>query len=406
MSFTIKSVILIGVVLIGVVVGRWTANNNQSAPAAAEEHTETADHTEPDKVTLDEATQRQLKVTFETAQRRPVTASIEATGTIAPNETRSAHIRPLVRGRVEEVHVRLGQRVAANQTLMTYDNVEIGGLVSEHRRAAAALEQANAEVDVARRAVERAQNLVELGAISRAELEQRTAAQASAGAAVKAHLAERTAIEEKLRRFGVDPADPQLSSRVELRAPFAGVVTEYDVGTGEIVEPGQNLMAVTDLSTVWVQANVYEKDLASVRIGQTARVHVTTYPGQPFLGQVTYVSDSLDPQTRTAKIRVEVANRNSLLKVDMFARVQLPTANQREILAVPDAAIQTVGNDTVVFVRVSESEFQKRSITTQSTFQGWTEVLTGLQPGDVVVVQGSFALKSALLKEELAGDEH
>ena len=104
---------------------------------------------------------------------------------------------------------------------------------------------------------------------------------------------------------------------------------------GEVVEPSTELFTVADISRVWVQAEVYEKDLGRIQVGQPAIIHVDTYPGEAFAGQVTYISDALDPQTRTAKVRCEVANGSVRLKLDMFATVQLPTTFSRRAIAVP-----------------------------------------------------------------------
>jgi len=117
---------------------------------------------------------------------------------------------------------------------------------------------------------------------------------------------------------------------------------------------------VADISRVWVQAEVYEKDLGRIQLGQSAMIHVDTYPDEPFAGKVTYISDVLDPQTRTAKIRCEVPNSKVLLKLDMFAIVQLPTTFSRQTLAVPVGAIQQLDGKTVVFVRRGATQFETR----------------------------------------------
>src|SRR5690606_31030077 len=139
-------------------------------------------------------------------------------------------------------------------------------------------------------------------------------------------------VEEQLHRFGLSDADlRQLSptegtsphrdaSHAVLRAPFDGVVTKYDVAQGEVAEPERELFTVTDLSSVWVLADVYEKDITKVRAGTDAVVRVDAYPDQTFAGRVTYVSDLIEPQTRSAKARVVVDNPGAALKLAMFAR--------------------------------------------------------------------------------------
>jgi cobalt-zinc-cadmium efflux system membrane fusion protein len=164
------------------------------------------------------------------------------------------------------------------------------------------------------------------------------------------------------------------------------------------------LFTVADLSTVWVQAEVYEKDLGRLRVGQPAFITVDTYPNEQFTGRVTYISDFLDPQTRTAKVRCEVPNGGIRLKLDMFAGVSLPTTFSRHALAVPAGAIQTVGDRTVVFVRKAPTKFEPRWVTAGNTVKDFVEITNGLNGGEAVVKAGSFHLKSILTGKEL-GEE-
>ena len=144
----------------------------------------------------------------------------------------------------------------------------------------------------------------------------------------------------RLRRFGKSDPDPAIAVVTAITAPFDGIITKAVTAPGEVVEPSTELFTVADISRVWVQAEVYEKDLGRLQVGQSAIIHVDTYPDEPFAGKVTYISDALDPQTRTAKVRCEVANDGVRLKLDMFATVQLPTTFSRQAIAVPVGAIQ------------------------------------------------------------------
>jgi cobalt-zinc-cadmium efflux system membrane fusion protein len=161
---------------------------------------------------------------------------------------------------------------------------------------------------------------------------------------------------------------------------------------------------VTDLTEVWVQAEVYEKDLGRLRIGQPAVIAVDTYPEQPFKGRVTYISDLLDPQTRTAKVRCEVPNPAARLKLDMFAPVQLPTTFDRDVVAVPADAIQQVEGKDVVFVRKAATRFEVREIRAGKLVNGLREIVSGLSEGEPVVTEGSFHLKSVLVGKSV-GEE-
>jgi membrane fusion protein, heavy metal efflux system len=164
-------------------------------------------------------------------------------------------------------------------------------------------------------------------------------------------------------------------------------------------------MTVTDLSTVWVQADVYEKDIHSVREGQPAEVVVSSYPDRIFTGRITYVSDVLEPSTRTAKVRVEVPNQQNLLKLEMFATVRIPTPATRSALAIPANAVQNVDGTTVAFVKAAGDRFEKRPLRLGQRSGDWVEVTDGLKAGDTVVTEGSFLLKSEAKKSELGHHE-
>jgi cobalt-zinc-cadmium efflux system membrane fusion protein len=275
------------------------------------------------------------------------------------------------------------------------------------------MDSANAEVEVTRRALERAEKLVALGAIATSEVERRQADHRRALASIGNHNAAIAAAEERIRRAGADPesirkglesAQSQPSYRVVIRAPFDGIITGYDVTGGEIVETGENLLTLTDLSTVWVQANVSQRDLAAIRGRQRVRVFVDSYPNRVFGGTISYISDALDPATRTAQVRCEVANPERELKLDMFARIQIPTSATAQRLVVPAEAVQLIGEKPFVFVKTGDAEFRQRSVALGAQGEDWVEVTSGLEAGELVVVRGSFSLKSAVLKEQIEGE--
>ncbi len=389
-------------------------------PAASDAETATdthADELPPGVVELrvDAMKNAGLVTTEVTARRLPTT--IDVTGTVTAEDSRVAHIRPLARGLVERVWVSLGERVSRGQPLATYDNIQLGELVGEYLGAKAVLQQAEADLEVKHRVVARGRELIKLEAIARQELDVREAELKTAEASVARDQATVSRVEEQLHRFGLSDADlTKLSptsgesphreaSHAILRAPFDGVITKYDVAQGEVVEPEQELFTVTDLSQVWVLADIYEKDITKVRAGTDAVVRVDAYPERVFNGRVTYVADIIDPQTRSAKARVVVANPGAALKLDMFARVAVPTADARDALLVPVAAVQTIDNQPVVFVKTGETRFERRTVEPGATAGEYVEIRSGVAAGDAVVGAGSFHLKTALLRERI-GDEH
>lgn len=410
--------ILFGMVVLLIVIAArvwWGSDRSVTTHEMGDEAP--SEPAEANTVALDAAAQQNIGLKFEAAQTRTVVQTLQVTGSVGPNETRVGHIRPLARGRIEKVYVRLGDRVRAGQPLLEYDNIELGELIGEYLVAVAALEKATAEAEVTKRSLERAQNLVELGAIARAEYERRTAEYKNALASINSQKAEIARVEEKLHRFGLTDADLEKlntpthtqyhreASHSVLRAPFAGVVTKYDVAEGEVVDTERELFTIADLSTVWVQADVYEKDIASIRRGQEVGISVDAYPGETFTGRITYVSDFLDPKTRTAKVRCEVPNPQGRLKLDMFATIQLPTPTRREVVMIPASAVQQVDDKPVVFVKMGDTQFQRRDVQLGTQSDGWVEVKSGVKAGEPVVTQGSFYLKSTLLREQIGEGE-
>lgn len=371
----------------------------------------------PEVVIVDAETQRQIGVTIAPVRLERLVEHVRATGVVGPDETRIARIRPLARGVIQRVYVRSGDRVRPGDPLAAYDNIELGELMAEYRRALAELEKTRADADVAARALERARSLVELGALSTAEYDRRRAEEVAARAAVQSQQAILASLERRLQRFGMSAADlarhapaeigqvPALGSQALVRAPFGGVVIATQVAEGETVDPERELFTIASLSTVWVQGHVYEKDIASIVEGQDVTVSVDAYPGETFAGTLTSVSDTLDPNTRTARVRCEVANPGGRLKLEMFATVEIPTSRRREALVIPVAAVQRLDNRFVVFVKASDTEFRVREVRLGAESGGRVEVTAGLTAGERVVVEGALMLKSTLKVGELGEHE-
>lgn len=330
---------------------------------------------------------------------------LQVVGTVQPIDSRIAHVRPLARGRVQSVLAKVGDRVGTSQPLATFDNIEAGELVSQYQSAQAELQRLKVQQAVAAKQADRNRRLVEIGAVPQKEFEISQAEQEALQEAIKAQDSVLDGLRARLRRFGVDESKPNSSSITFIRSPFAGIVIEATAAPGEAVDQGSELFRVADVSRLWVQAEVYEKDFARIRLGQMASVAVDTYPNEKFDAKVTYIGDILDPQTRTAKVRCEVPNPGYRLKLDMFASVSLPTTFSRKALAVPLSAIQQLEKRNVVFVRRTDTKFEVREVKLGKEVEGKTEVVSGLREGELVVINGSFHLKSIVLSKELGEEE-
>ena len=409
---------LIVALLAGAAVGAaaiW-AFRNDPAPATEEAAAHKAE-LPPGVVEITEAAQKNASLQVVRADSQVLPAVIDVTGVVAPVESRVAHIRPLARGLIEKVSVSLGARVQEGQPLVVYDNIALGELIGEYLSEIAALRQTETDRDVKQKALERSEELIKLEAIAQQQLEQRRAEFRNADAAVASQKARVSKIEEQIHRFGLSDADlaklspeegrsgHRIASHNVLRAPFAGIITKYDVAAGEVVEPERELFTITDLSTVWIQADVYEKDLGKVSSNVDVAIKADAYPDRAFTGHLTYVSDVIDPTTRTAKVRCVVPNSDGALKLDLFVKVAIPTRDRRSAIVVPVSAVQTVDEQRIVFVRQSETRFERRIVQTGTTAGDLIELMSGVKAGEMVVGDGSFYLKTALLRERI-GDEH
>jgi RND family efflux transporter MFP subunit len=197
----------------------------------------------------------------------------------------------------------------------------------------------------------------------------------------------------------------QISSEIALTAPVSGTVTARSVNQNEVVEANKELMKITNLSSVWVIAQIYEKDLGRIRTGSGASVTTDAYPGRLFRGQVTYIDPNINQGTRTGQVRVELANQGQALKIGMFVNVAFAAINGSEstMPIVPVGAVQNINNQQVVFVATNTPNvFAMRPVRLGSESNNRLPVLDGLTVGERVVTDGSFLLRAEWLKQHLS----
>jgi membrane fusion protein, heavy metal efflux system len=368
------------------------------------------------KVTI--SAEAQARFGFATArpQRIAPVRLIEATAAIAPDPARVAHIAPLAKGRLERVHVQVGDSVNQGAPLFEYDNIELGEAIGDYRGELAELRKDRAHLEHAKRTLERGRLLLEKEAIAAKEIHVREAEFGAAEATVENRNARIARIKEKLVRFGMttqrienlafrqEDALPGEASYTIVRAPIAGVVIEREGASGEVVGPEKALLSIADLSRVWTLVDIYEKDLAYVRRGTPVEISLEAYPGEAFHGTIGYVADLLDPQTRTAKARVEIPNPQRKLKLGMFATVRLRaqvTGGTATVVAIPSSAIQRIDGEPSVFITLDAVTFARRKVKLGLTSGDLVEITEGLKGDEDLVTTGSFSLKSELLKEQL-----
>lgn len=329
---------------------------------------------------------------------------LQVTGTVQPIDSRIGHVRPLAKGRLQEVMAKVGDRVAKGQPLARFDNIEAGELAAQYEAAQAELQRFRVQQATAARQAERSHRLAEIGAVPQKDSEAATSEMKSLDASIEGQQSVISGISARLKRFGLTYATLRNSTQTIIASPFTGVIIKAAAAPGEVVAEDTDLFQIADLSRVWVQAEVYEKDLDKVTTGQPAFITVDTYPDRNFSGNVMYIGDILDPQTRTTKVRCEVANPGVALKLDMFATVRLPTKFSRKGIAVPNSAIQQWEDKNFVFIQTAPTKFAAREISLGKVINGETEVASGLKAGEPVVVNGSFHLKSIVRSKQL-GEE-
>lgn len=326
--------------------------------------------------------------------RRAALAPLKATGTIEANQQRMQQVTPLVSGRVERVLAIAGDRVAAGAVLAILSSPEIAELHGKEL-------EAQARVDLATSNLRRLRKLSDLGAAAGKDL----AAAESEAATAQAEVAH---IRASLAALGSDERVKGHSiSSVALRAPISGTITERLVNAGAGVQAGTALFSIADLSNVWVIANVPESQVGNMRIGTPAEVRSAALQWAIARGRVTYIDPMLNEQTRTARVRLEVVNPNQQLRIGTFVEVNFEAgaAAQSDAateLVVPDEAIQTVENKTIVFVPAGKpAHFEAREIQAGGQADGVRKVIAGLAAGERVVTKGSFVLKTQMLKGEM-----
>ena len=334
-------------------------------------------------------------------EKRPVGGEIKTTAVIEPDKTRIAHVSPRIPGRVSAVNAFLGDKVTKGEVLAELDSIELGQAKAEYLKA-------KADLEVARANYSREERLYGREITSEKEFLD------AKGEFLRAEAALNTS-RETLRLLGLSEADLKAISWTErksppslfpLKAPFDGTIIEQHTVLGELVAPENNAYTIADLTHLWIQLDVYEKDLRHVGKNKTVDVMVDAYPGEKFTGEVTYVSDVLDESTRTARARVEIGNEDGRLKPGMFASALISIPGEGgEALTVPSSAVQQVRGKPTVFVRDGEGVFEAREITAGRDSGEYVEVLSGVSSGDEVVTEGGFYLKSLMLKDEM-GEGH
>ncbi|MBI3047041.1 MAG: efflux RND transporter periplasmic adaptor subunit [Acidobacteria bacterium] len=365
------------------------APNPEHGTAHADPGSRIPDPGEEIAVTLTPEMTARAGIRTVTAAAGTATTRLRIPAVVQPNAYREVVVTSLVSGRVTQVHAELGQRVNAQDPLATVYSPELADAQTDFI-AARAEQAAHAQRQT------RTQRLTAIGAASREELEMIEAERARHDAMVEIARARLTLLgipEERTQRL-TGPQD--VITTMPVRAPFAGVVTRRAANIGLNIDPSTPLFTIIDLSTVWVIADLFERDFARVRVGSPAAITSGAYPGLALRGRVSYIDPQVQQETRTAKLRVEVPNAGGQLRLGMYVDVEVGEASERHGVFVPKSAVQIVGSDSVVYLadESRQGRFVERKVKVGDSTGDRVLVVAGLQPGDEVVTDGVFFVRA------------
>jgi membrane fusion protein, heavy metal efflux system len=324
-----------------------------------------------------------------TVARGTSSTEMRLPGVVEPNAYRQVVVTPLVAGRVTKVGPALGDHVRAGQMLAEIYSPALAEAQTRYVSAQAML-------DAHDRELKRTQKLVEIGAASRQELERIHAEHEAQTAAVQSARSQLELLGLSAAALDNMATGHGVSATTSVPAPIDGVLTERGANVGLNVDPATKLFTVVDLSSVWVVADVYEKDFSRVRVGTEAAINTSARPDLTVRGRVSYIDPQVSTETRTAKVRVEVPNPKGDLRLGMYADVVVAGVSGASMPRVPRSAVQNVGDRTVIYLAKPQEagRFIEREVHLGQISAGEVDVISGIEPGDVVVTEGSFFVRA------------
>jgi membrane fusion protein, heavy metal efflux system len=399
-SYAVVAIVALAVlVAAGFLVRRQEARTNTTEPIA------TTPKTPADTV---EATPEQLRqVHIESVREMEMASDLETTGKIGFNEDRMTPVFAPYSGRVLELLANKGDVVQPGQALLVIESPDLVSTVHDLTEARADAEKAKIAVDIADKAAARALNLHSLDALATKELQAAESELARAREDYRRATAAVSVVQNKLFLFGKtadeirrleESVDGEFDHRITIRAPLGGTIVDRKVGPGQYIKPDtpDPLYLIDDLSTVWVNADIYETHLKEVHVGAPVTIAVAAYPDRAFPARIAAINPTLDPATRTIRVRCAVPNPNGLLKPEMFASIRIGDSVKKKVAAVPSSAVLTQGADSFVLREEAPSKFRRRAIKTGAEANGYTVIEEGLTGGDRVVTTGVLLLSNAM----------
>ncbi len=373
---------------------RQPAEQKTAAPEPAAHAEPSPERTDQNLIRVSDEMLRDLRVTTSVVEEHRGAEAASMLGELSVNQNAYAEVGASLQGRVVRLHVTLGQRVTVGTPLVTLESGELA-------RARSDAATARARVELSQRALERKRRLhVERIAPLR---EVQEAENESAAAEQQLRSAQAT-----LHALGAaEPADDASLGTLVIRAPIAGTIIDRAVLLGQVTDPSTPLFKIANLTTLWLTVHAFERDAVRLRVGGTARIAFAAMPGRSFSGQVSFIGQSVESESRTVPVRIDLPNADGSLRPGMSATAWLPVGDESgAILTVPAAALQRVRDRWCVFVPKDSGAFEIRPVGRGRDLAGEVEIVSGVTAGETVVVDGAFLLKAETDKSAGEHEEH
>jgi cobalt-zinc-cadmium efflux system membrane fusion protein len=332
------------------------------------------------------------------AKTKSLSGALTVPAKVLPNQDLESQVGSLVQGRVHQVFVKVGDYVTTEQTLMTVEGLDVGAIKAGFLKAKATHDYTKANYERQKKLFEDKIGSQKAFLESQAEYEKA--------------LAEYNAEDKRIHSVGL--TDEEVSSgrngelhtsgTLPIKSHINGVVVERNVVVGQFVDATTNAFKVINSRLVWIDGQIYEKDLAKIQQNTNAVFTTTTYPNEVFQGRIIYIGQTVDEQSRTITVRGEFSNPNNKLKPHMFGELKVPIGTSSKAIMIPDEAVVKETRQDYVFVQTSDTTFEKRNVVTGTSTDTMIEIKEGLKEGDIVASKGVFYLKSDLKKDELGGE--
>jgi membrane fusion protein, heavy metal efflux system len=366
------------VAALGIILYRGATSVTEGRAQAQAPRAESQITREGTRITVPPGSSLRRKLVIDTVADRPVERSLTLPAVVEADPAHTVKVLPPVGGRVLELKAQLGERVTQGQELVVIDSSDLAQAYADDEKARALLK-------LTKQALDRLTNLEKVAAVAVKDREQAQNDHAQAEA-------EFARAELRLRAIGVSASMEKGSRLLSVKAPVSGSIIDLQVAGGAVInDPTAAIMTIADLSTIWVTANVPEKDTAHVAKGQAAQVAFTAYPGETFRGDVLFVSDVLDPDTRRTKVRIAFPNPDMRLKPNMFANATF-LAPQQEMPTLPTTALVLRNESDQVFVEVEPWVFEARPVEVAFQQGNQAMIARGVKAGERVVVKGGVLL--------------